>query len=72
MINERPHYRNLRSKHLYLAFSNVSNYPTPWTMWGGTLYPPGSWRGNIKIGPGKLKCPEDNKASSLVTFFASV
>ncbi len=61
MINDRPYYRSLRNNHLYLAYSNVSNYPTPWTMWGGNLYPPGSHKGNIKIGSANTKCPEDNK-----------
>ncbi len=30
-------------------------------MWGGTLHPPGSFVGNIKIGPPSAKCPEGNK-----------
>ncbi len=61
MVHNRPHYENLRNKHLYLAYTNKSDYPTPWTMWGGTLYPTGSFMGNIKIGPPSAKCPEQNK-----------
>ncbi len=68
MVNKRPQYESMRNKHLYLAYTNISNYPTPWTMWGGTLYPPGSFKGNVKIGPAGVKCPEQNKESYIALF----
>ena len=72
MVHNRPHFRSLRNKHLYLAYANVSDYPTPWTMWRGTLYPPGSFVGNIKIGPPSAKCPEQNKERYFASYFVNL
>ena len=46
------------NKNLQLSYANISNYPTPWTMWGGPTFKPGSHIGNVKIGPANTTCPE--------------
>ncbi len=58
--NNKPIYRKLGNRNLFLAYSNVLNdeYPVPWTMWGGPVHHPGDHIGNIKIGPSNLSCPE--------------
>ncbi len=60
-VNGRPIYRKIGNRNLYLAFSNVSNYPVPWTMWAGPRKKPGDHIGNIKISPGENNCPQNPK-----------
>ncbi len=45
-------------KSMYIAQVNISDYATPWIMWGGPQQKPGSHIGNIKIGYKQAKCPE--------------
>ncbi len=61
MLNGRPLYRKNGMEHLYLAYTNISGYPVPWTMWGSKwLLLNQPWVGNIKMGPDSLWCPENN------------
>ncbi len=43
-----------------MAYTNVTNYKTPWTMWGGTVKKYQEQVGNVKLGPSGIKCPEDH------------
>ena len=62
-INERPKYRKIGNKNLYLAFSKIvdEHYPVPWTMWAGPSTKPGDYIGNIKIASENSKCPVEPK-----------
>ncbi len=61
MVNGKPRYKKLGNEKLFLTYTNVPKYPTPWTMWGGPNFIPGSHIGNIKIGPSTANCPEHSK-----------
>ncbi len=43
-----------------MAYTNVTNYKTPWTMWGGSVKKHQEQIGNVKLGPTGIKCPEDH------------
>ncbi len=64
VANGKPKYRKLGNENLLLTHTNVQNYPTPWTMWGGPSFFPGSHIGNIKIGPATASCPEQSKVKA--------
>ncbi len=65
-VNDKPVYERLGNRNMHLSFTNVSAYPTPWTMWAGDDYPSGSHIGNIKIGPSDIDCPENNMVKGMV------
>ncbi len=66
MFNGKPLYRKNGNKDLYLAYSNISDYAAPWTMWGNKwLQQNMPYIGNIKIGPKNLQCPENNSVKIL-------
>ena len=72
VANEKPKYRKLGNENLLLTYTNVQNYPTPWTMWGGPSFIPGSHIGNIKIGPATASCPEQSKVIAYLLFIKKV
>ncbi len=61
MKNSKPLYRKVGNTNLFLAFTNATDYPLPWTMWGGPGYSPGTHVGNIKFGPKNIACPHHYK-----------
>ena len=62
--NNKPLYRNVGNDNLFLAFTNATDYPLPWTMWGGPGYSPGTHVGNIKFGPKTIACPDAYKVGA--------
>ncbi len=44
-----------------MAYTNVSNYETPWTIWGGAINPERINIGNVKLGPKGIQCPEHHQ-----------
>ncbi len=64
VANGKPKYRKLGNHSLLLTYTNAPKYPTPWTMWGGPSFVPGSHIGNIKLGPSSTMCPENSKVST--------
>ena len=52
-------YARLGNNNLVLTYTNVSDHPTPWTMWSEKTHPLGSHVGNIKISPRGVDCPEN-------------
>ncbi len=64
MANGKPKYKKLGYDNLLLTYTNAPKYPTPWTMWGGPSFVPGSHIGNIKLGPSSTMCPENSKVST--------
>ena len=54
---------------LYIAMANITNYTTPWIMWGGNVEGPGSHIGNIKIGFEQSKCPDNYKVGKSYLLF---
>ncbi len=56
--NGKPSYMRLGNPRVSLGFSNATNYPTPWTMWGLPVQFQETHIGNVKLGPAGTKCPE--------------
>ncbi len=71
IVNNRPLYKKIENNNVFLAFTNVSYYPAPWTMWGGPKSSIGSHVGNIKLGPKGLLCPEFYKVYNILLQFTS-
>ncbi len=63
-LNGKPLYKKVGNELLFLAYTNVSNYATPWTMWGGSIDLDRVRLGNIKIGPKGIQCPEHQHVSN--------
>ncbi len=63
MINNRPFYTRVGNPRLTLSFTDVEDYPTPWTMWGSPSRIKGTHIGNVKIGPKNIYCPEKSTVS---------
>ncbi len=56
-------YLKYGNDHLFLSYTNATEYPMPWTMWGGPFSTPGTYIGNIKFGPKEISCPEESKVT---------
>ena len=69
MINDRPFYTRVGNSRLTLSFTDVEDYPTPWTMWGSPSRIKGTHIGNVKIGPKNISCPEKSTVS-VVTYIS--
>ncbi len=66
-MNGKPVYRKIGNNLLRLVYTNKTGYPTPWTMWGTSVYWTRTHIGNIKIGPQGLGCPENGKVKKEIT-----
>ncbi len=60
-MNGKPLYKKVGNNLLYMAYTNVSNYETPWTIWGGAINPERINIGNVKLGPKGIQCPEHHQ-----------